>query len=421
MSKEANKAAWEKLLTSERSGKGNSSPDEGFRTAFEEDADRIVFCSAFQRMQGKAQVFPLPINDFVRTRLTHSVETSAVGRSLGFKIGTELDKRYGLGKESTAHNVANIVRAASLLHDIGNPPFGHSGEAAISHWFQGKGSTYLKSLGKNQKNDLKNFEGNAQGFRNALKISGFDNEYGLQLTYPVLGAFLKYPCISAHTDKESIHTKKFNAFELEKNDLKKIANTLGLKKKYAQHAHCFYRHPLAYLVEAADDICYKIVDFQDAYKLNKIDFKFIEGNLKKLIKRTNSKIYKEKVNNNLYSNLVGEDIKISYLCALSIHVLVLEAAKTFWKNEEKLLKGEFNDDLLSQSKSKEILQTIKKATTEKYFNSRDILEIKAAGFNVIEGLLDTFVEPVLKYRKLGFNGVNQHSQDLLILMGINKN
>jgi dGTPase len=262
---------WQKLLSSERLGHNRGTPPPtSSRSPFEADIDRITFSSAFRRLGRKTQVHPLAANDNVHTRLTHSLEVAQVGRTLGKKLGLELLSSNRLTPDVSPNDLAAVVQAACLAHDIGNPPFGHAGEAAISHWFEAEGPKLFGRLSKQHKRDLVCFDGNAQGFRVLTQISNHLFTGGLQLTYATLGAFLKYPWDSRAP------SEKFSVFLTEANILEAIAKELGLAKL---RDHAWSRHPLAYLVEAADDICYGVLDLEDAVELRILSFRDVETEL----------------------------------------------------------------------------------------------------------------------------------------------
>ena len=251
---------WESLLSSGRLGQkaiANTAPS---RSAFEQDYDRIIFSHPFRRLQDKTQVHPLPEHDFVHTRLTHSLEVSSVGRSLGKRVGEVLIQRHPeLSKNYTLFDFGAIVAAASLAHDLGNPPFGHAGEDAISDFFitHSLGQSFADRVSKSEWEELMKFEGNAQGFRILNK-----KEYGLKLTYATLGAFTKYPCpaLFEERNKSKKSQKKFGYFQSERKVFTEVADELELQKVATD---VWTRHPLTFLVEAADDICYSIIDLED--------------------------------------------------------------------------------------------------------------------------------------------------------------
>ena len=260
------KKVWEKLLSNERLGAGRA-PGSAERTAFQQDYDRIVFTSAFRRMKDKTQVFPLSKSDYVRTRLTHSLEASCVGRSLGAVVGREIIARHGL-KDVESGDFGAIVAAACLAHDIGNPPFGHAGEDAIREWFRSSGILQRHGFSAAQKADFERYEGNAQGFRIVSRLQSPANPGGLQLTSAVLAAFTKYPRPSQlDVELEGKSGNKFGFFQQDADNFARVAAATGLVERIPGRA--WRRHPLAFLVEVADDTCYLIVDLEDAARLGK--------------------------------------------------------------------------------------------------------------------------------------------------------
>ncbi|MCK9424893.1 MAG: deoxyguanosinetriphosphate triphosphohydrolase [Ignavibacteriaceae bacterium] len=393
---------WEKLLSTKILGydkneqKNNDSYDG--RSAFQKDFDRVVFSSAFRRLQDKTQVFPLPESDFVHTRLTHSLEVSCVGRSLGNLVGEKIINRHpGLKKNFTKFHFGEIVAAACLAHDIGNPPFGHSGEDAISDYFKtGNGKSLEQIINDSKKwNDLIKFEGNAQGFRIISQLQNPDVQGGLRLTYATLATFTKYPRESfLEHDKlfpglvknQPKIYKKFGFFQSEKNIFQTVANEVGLTKKLS-HKNSFFwhRHPLAFLVEAADDICYRIMDLEDGSHLGLVSFKETESLLMPLIGETKLKLY----------NTRDEKEKIGYLRAKSITLLVEQLAEVFLEHEEQILNGNFENELIGVISARKPLEKIKKVSERKIYSYKTVIEREAVGYEVLGGLLDIFVLALL--------------------------
>ncbi|MDX1471839.1 MAG: dNTP triphosphohydrolase, partial [Flavobacteriaceae bacterium] len=269
---------WENLLSLKRHGDTHKRlriEEEDTRLGFEVDYDRIIFSSEFRSLQDKTQVIQLSMTDFVHTRLTHSLEVSVVGRSLGRQVGKRvIDKYPHLSKVLgyKANDFGAIVAAASLAHDIGNPPFGHSGEKAIGEFFKhGEGKVFKGLLNDREYQDLCDFEGNANGFR-ILTESRRGRDGGLRLSYATLGAFMKYPKESLPKRPSShVSEKKFGVFQSEKEDFNEIAEELDLSVRQNNSYLSYNRHPLTYLVEAADDICYTIIDFEDGINLGLIE------------------------------------------------------------------------------------------------------------------------------------------------------
>lgn len=385
---------WNKLLNKSLlcDEQKKDAPEDG-RSQYQRDFDRIVFSSAFRRLQDKTQVFPLPESDFVHTRLTHSLEVSCVGRSLGTKAGKFIIERHKElpGKFESFH-FGEIVAAACLAHDIGNPPFGHSGEDAISEFFRsGSGVQFEKQINDVKKwNDLTKFEGNAQGFRIITKLQNPNIKGGLRITHATLAAFTKYPKESSTPDskikrtKESKLYKKFGFFQAEKELFVETANACGLKKQKDKNILFWSRHPLTYLVEAADDICYRIMDLEDGFHLGLLPFNVTEELLKPLVGTKPLRGYEGRDDND----------KIGYLRAKAINNVVEEITGAFLDYEKEILNGNFNDDMLSVIKSGEPLKIIKDVSVEKIYSYKSVVEREAAGYEVLAGLLDTFITAV---------------------------
>ncbi|MEE3999987.1 deoxyguanosinetriphosphate triphosphohydrolase [Tenacibaculum sp. FZY0031] len=379
---------WEQLLSLKRFGdtqKRERAKQDETRLGFEVDFDRIIFSSAFRSLQDKTQVIPLSKTDFVHTRLTHSLEVSVVGRTLGRRVGKVLLERHPHLKELgyTFNDFGAIVAAASVMHDIGNPPFGHSGEKAIGEYFKtGKGLQYKDQLTDLEYQDLIDFEGNANGFKilteNREGIQG-----GLRLSYATLGAFLKYPKESLpKKPTKHIVDKKYGFFQSEKDAFLDVVQDLGLLKKEAEGIS-YYRHPLAYLVEAADDICYTIIDFEDGINLGLIEEDYALEYMIKLVKYT--------IDSQKYHSLQHTKDRVSYLRALAIGVLINEAVTIFLDNEVAILNGTFDKGLLDKCKYEAQINDIIKISVDKIYRSKEVVEKEVAGYKIIADLLDVFV------------------------------
>lgn len=379
---------WEQLLSLKRFGdtkKRLRAEQDETRLGFEVDFDRIIFSSAFRSLQDKTQVIPLSKTDFVHTRLTHSLEVSVVGRTLGRRVGKVLLERHPQLAELgyTFNDFGAIVAAASVMHDIGNPPFGHSGEKAIGEYFKtGNGLQYKDELTALEYQDLIDFEGNANGLK-LLTESKAGVTGGLRLSYATLGAFIKYPKESL-PKKPSKHIvdKKYGFFQSEKEAFNDLAQDLGLLKKESTGVS-YYRHPLAYLVEAADDICYTIIDFEDGINLGLIDEEYALEYLIKLVKGT--------IDSAKYHSLVHKKDRVSYLRALAIGVLINEAVTIFLDNEEAIMQGTFDKGLLDKCQYEAQINDIIKISVEKIYRSKDVIEKEVAGYRIIADLLDVFV------------------------------
>ncbi len=379
---------WEKLLSLKKHGDTfvrNRRDEKETRIGFEVDYDRIIFSSAFRSLQDKTQVIPLSKTDFVHTRLTHSLEVSVVGRSLGRLVGAEVLSKYPYLSEELGYTVNDfgaIVAAASLAHDIGNPPFGHSGEKAIGDFFsRGKGLIYKESLTDKEWQDLIEFEGNANGF-SLLTKSRPGIEGGLRISYATLGAFMKYPKESLpKKPTRDVCDKKYGFFQSDKEAFIDVASELGLLMKDRLETG-FYRHPLAYLVEAADDICYTIIDFEDGINLGWIPE---EHALEFLIK-----IVQNSINSQKYAQLTSKEDRVSYLRALAIGSLINEVTRVFVENEERILAGDFPFALTEKCAFVAQMKDVISVSINNVYQSKEVIEKEVVGYQVIHTLLEHF-------------------------------
>ncbi|RZJ55809.1 MAG: deoxyguanosinetriphosphate triphosphohydrolase [Flavobacterium sp.] len=381
---------WEQLLSLKKQGDTSKRlriEQDDTRLGFEVDYDRIIFSAAFRSLQDKTQVIPLSKTDFVHTRLTHSLEVSVVGRSLGRLVGKKIIEKYPYLKEVHGYHMNDfgaIVAAASLAHDIGNPPFGHSGEKAIGEYFSsGKGIKYKDHLTAKQWQDLIDFEGNANGF-SVLTGSRPGIEGGLRISYATLGAFMKYPKESLpKKPTNNIADKKYGFFQSDKIFFQEVAEDMGLISNKEEGDIGFERHPLAYLVEAADDICYTIIDFEDGINLGLVSEDYALEYLIKLVQ--------DNIGVNKYKLLETKEDRISYLRALAIGALINDAVDVFIENEEAILAGQFPYALTDKSKYKAQMSDIINLSVEKIYQSREVIEKEIVGYQIIQTLLDKFI------------------------------
>jgi len=398
---------WEQLLSLKRFGDTNKrlrKEQDETRLGFEVDYDRIIFSSEFRGLQDKTQVVPLSKTDFVHTRLTHSLEVSVVGRSLGRKVGQLLLKKHPHLESVHGYKMNDfgaIVAAAALAHDIGNPPFGHSGEKAIGSYFKtGEGAQFKKHLTDKEYQDLCDFEGNANGFK-ILTESREGREGGLRLSFATLGAFMKYPKESL--PKKPTHhivDKKYGFFQSEKEMFADVASELGLAKRSNDYLS-YQRHPLAFLVEAADDICYTIIDFEDGINLGLIQEEYALEYLITLVKN---------INKTKYSELKTTEDRVSYLRALAIGTLIDEAALIFMKHEDAILEGKFETALLDVSQYKAQIKDIIDISVKNVYQSKDVINKEIAGYEILNQLLNAYGKMAFNY----FEG-NLSNYDKLLL------
>ena len=390
------------IYTNQRS---NTNDTSDARSEYQRDYDRIIFSSAFRRLQNKTQVFPLPGSVFVHNRLTHSLEVSSVGRSMGNLVGTFISENYKLTKESQEfykYSIHDVISAACLCHDIGNPAFGHSGEDAIASYFDRHETDLKQYFTESEWADLINFEGNANAIRILTQQQNGKSEGGLRLTYSTLAAIAKYPCESVAKDKSQLHRKKFGFFQAQKEAFRTIAEKTNMILE--QDSPIIYkRHPFVWLVEAADDICYSIIDVEDSQRLGIIDHDKCRKLFLNLVESLDSsQIDKTK---NTLKLISDKNDRIAYLRAKSINLLTQKSVEVYQNNFDQIVKGEFKTALLDVIKNeteqvtKRVLDEIQRFSIENIYNHRSVLEIENAGYNVMSELLSQFIPPILKDEK----------------------
>ena len=385
-----------KIFTSQRTGQNAATAAS--RTDFQRDFDRIIFSAAFRRLQNKTQVFPLPGSVFVHNRLTHSLEVSSVGRSLGSAVGEFIFKNFKNDLDENAqnfylHNLHNVIAAACLCHDVGNPAFGHSGEDAIASYFEKNENGLKPKFTEKEWADLVNFEGNANAIRVLTHQQNGKDEGGTQLTLTTLASIAKYPCEAVAKKKGVIHRKKFGFFQNEKETFLEIAKSVDLLQE-SEEPTVFKRHPFVWLVEAADDICYNIIDMEDAHRLGIVSTSDCENLFFDLIKseNQNTKRVEEKL-----SILTNANERISYLRAKVINALINKSIELYQTNFSAILDGNLDSALLDMYKSdNRSLQEIESFSIDKIYNHKNVIEIENAGYNVMYELLNHFIPPILK-------------------------
>lgn len=394
---------WHRLISDRRFGLESHSQKQENRTDFQRDYDRLIFSAPFRRLQNKTQVFPLPGKVFVHNRLTHSLEVSCIGRSLGTQIGRSVCKRDPSLQADHA-DFGAIVSAACLAHDMGNPPFGHAGERAISAYFtEGKGKRWREAVEKEggRWEDFANFEGNANAIR--LLTHGFKGrrQGGFVLTYSTIASIVKYP----FTSKES--EGKFGFFETEQESYEKIAEHLGIIRLSPKgEAPVFARHPLVYLVEAADDICYQIMDLEDAYKLKILSLDECSTLIKAFIPEDQLPGV-----NRVLDKISDRNEQVAYLRSVAMNRLVAATTETFLKHEDEILLGTFKGSLIEALPERESVayQEARTVAFDKIYFTKEVLDIEFAGFRIFEYLLDTVIDAQTKpdhaYSKLWFNRI----------------
>jgi dGTPase len=390
---------WSQLISPVRLGlefRTYNEPEE-IRTAFQRDYDRIIFSSPFRRLQNKTQVFPLPGSIFVHNRLTHSLEVASVGRSLGNLVAIGLAKRGDHTDAATLSEIGTIVSTACLAHDMGNPPFGHSGENAISNFFRkGQGKTLLDQLPAEQQSDFTCFDGNANAFRLLTHTFNGRRQGGFGLTYSTLASIVKYPYESGLAGSK----QKFGFFQTEKLLYSGIAEKLGLNK-LSDNPLRFARHPFVYLVEAADDICYQIMDVEDAHKLKIISSGDAEQLLMAFFDADTDREAISVIVENLKIVLDSNE-RVSYLRAMVIGKLVRECAAIFFDRMDQILVGMESSSLIKmlEGKSKSAMEEIKKISVSRIYKDPSVIQIEIAGYKILGTLLDEFTPAILDPKDL---------------------
>ena len=403
---------WAGLYSTIRTGdsKSKKANNDRVRTSFQRDYDRLIFSSAFRRLQNKTQVFPLPRAVFVHNRLTHSLEVASVGRSLGKYVGDAIAEKYPEQSlefiDFYRYELSSVIAAACLAHDIGNPPFGHSGEYAIRTFFKELDketkAEMQQHLTEHQIKDLELFEGNSNALRILTNNFNETAEGGYKLTYTTLASIVKYPCASHEGfDKSTglISTKKSGFFVSESDIYEDIAATLNIPK-HEGYESVYARHPFVYLTEAADDICYRIIDMEDAHRLDIVSLEQIQELFYPFFDEPdgyNSRAYIHKKVESLHDG----NQKVQYIRARWIGLMTDKLARVFMQHEEELLAGTLQNDLLSclPEKEKQLIDTINEFSFKHIYNYKSVVEIEIAGYNVIGGLLEELMQAILHPEK----------------------
>ncbi len=383
---------WNELLSTKRIGLEERTEKHNLkdRSQFQRDYDRIIFSSPFRRMQNKTQVFPLPGQVFVHNRLTHSLEVASVGRSLGSRLSEKILDNKLVENNKLVHEIGSVVSAACLAHDLGNPPFGHSGEAAISNFFtKGAGKEFESRLikeGEGKWKDFTHFDGNANALRMLTHQFEGKRKGGFALTYTTVASIIKYPFESTLATKQ-----KFGFFQSEKEIFKQVAGEFSIPV-LSETPLKACRHPLVYLVEAADDICYQIMDVEDAFKLGILSFEeakelffgFYDFSVEKRILSRIEKTFKE---------VTDPNEQISYLRANVIGKLVAQCMGVFWENKDEILKGNFESSLIKNLGKTEAkaMERVKEISYSTIYAHRSVVEIEIAGYKIIGTLLEEFI------------------------------
>lgn len=388
---------WQQLISNKRLGQEVRHPERhDDRSEFKRDYDRLIFSAPFRRMQNKTQVFPLPGSIFVHNRLTHSLEVASVGMSLGNDVARVLKQHHPELAGTLFEEIGTIVSTACLAHDMGNPPFGHSGEKAIQAYFrEGGGQALQERISNEFWNDLTHFEGNANTFRLLTHRFHGRREGGFVMTYSTLASIVKYPHSSLCAGKKG----KFGFFCFEEEYFRRIADELGMIRLSADDEPLRYaRHPLVYLVEAADDICYEIMDIEDAHKLRILSF----DETMKLLLGFFDEAHRQKIMQRITDEgITDNNEKVVYMRACAIGLLESECARTFVENEQTILNGEFVGSLIDHV-SPLVCDAYKHCTNvsfERIYNSKPVLDVELSGYKIMETLMETLTEAAVSPEK----------------------
>ncbi|WOG32302.1 deoxyguanosinetriphosphate triphosphohydrolase [Segatella copri] len=381
---------WKQLISNKRFGQEHKHAERhDDRSEFKRDYDRLIFSSAFRRLQNKTQVFPLPGSIFVHNRLTHSLEVASVGMSIGNDISRRVIQKRPELKETLVEELGTIVSAACLAHDLGNPPFGHSGEKAIQTFFsEGPGQKIKSMVSSEFWDDITHFEGNANAFRILTHRFKGRRQGGFVMTYSMLASIVKYPFASSLAGNHG----KFGFFASEAESYRKIADELGIFCKSAPGEPLKYaRHPLVYMVEAADDICYEIMDIEDSHKLKILSFAETEHLLLSFFDEEIQQKIRQRI---IDEELTDENEKVVYMRASVIGKLENECVAAFLAHEEEILAGTFEGSLIDHisERQKKAYKECEKISYSKIYQSKPVLDIELSGYKIMATLMEVFVE-----------------------------
>ena len=381
---------WKQLISNKRFGQEHKHAERhDDRSEFKRDYDRLIFSSAFRRLQNKTQVFPLPGSIFVHNRLTHSLEVASVGMSIGNDISRRVIQKQPDLKDTFVEEIGTIVSAACLAHDLGNPPFGHSGEKAIQTFFsEGPGLKIKPMVSSEFWDDITHFEGNANAFRILTHRFKGRRQGGFVMTYSMLASIVKYPFASSLAGNHG----KFGFFASEAESYRKIADELGISCKSAPGEPLKYaRHPLVYMVEAADDICYEIMDIEDSHKLKILSYAETEHLLLSFFDEDIQQKIRQRI---IDEELTDENEKVVYMRASVIGKLENECVAAFLAHEEEILAGTFEGSLIDHisERQKKAYKECEKISFSKIYQSKPVLDIELSGYQIMATLMEVFIE-----------------------------
>ena len=385
---------WKSLLSAQREYREYKKTD--IRNAFQRDYDRIIFSNIFRRLQNKTQVFPLPGSQMVHNRLTHSLEVASVGRSIARLVSKTLCDKFGNDFLNEIYDIDIIVSSACLAHDLGNPPFGHSGEETISSYFtDGPGQKLKDMMPEYQWSDLASFEGNANAFRQLTHQFAGRRQGGMSLTYATLATLVKYPYLSYNKGGK----KKYNVFYSEKETFKKVMDGCGIPC-LDENNFVYARHPLSYMMEAADDICYLILDMEDAHKRGIVATQKIDRFFTSFFKKEETWFFERK--ESIYETVTDDNERMAFLRATVINKLVECVAKVFIDNYDDIMNGNFEKALVSHlpDHEKNAMEKCREFSLKNIYKHPTVVKVELTGFNVIGSRVDEFVNAALEPQKI---------------------
>lgn len=385
---------WQRLISNKRLGQENQHAQRhDDRSEFKRDSDRLIYSAPFRRLQNKTQVFPLPGSVFVHNRLTHSLEVSSLGKSLGDDVARRLTERHPELRGTLFEEIGTIVQSAGFAHDLGNPPFGHSGEKAIQTFFtEGEGLALKPLLSPRFWDDITHFEGNANAFRLLTHRFIGRRKGGYVMTYATLASMVKYPFASSLAGDHG----KFGFFSSEEADYKTIADELGIICRSAPGEPLQYvRHPLVYLVEAADDICYEIMDIEDSHKLKILTFDETEELLLGFFDKQEQAHILQRISEEGVTDL---NEKVVYMRACAVGKLEAECVKAFVDNEQAILEGTFGGSLIKHIAplQRDAYSRCQQVSYRKIYQSKPVLDVELSGYKIMETLMADLIEAAVK-------------------------
>ena len=398
---------WENLLNAERLG-GKPAKSEPGRSPFLSDHDKIIFSGAFRRLARKTQVHPLATNDHIHNRMTHSLEVACVGRTLAIRIGEALHSHGSLPASVLPTDLGDIVQSTCLAHDIGNPPFGHTGEEAIKNWFRTDGRQYLQGLNEHQQQDLLNFEGNAQGLRVLTTSEYHQFQGGMRLTYATLAAFMKYPWASVVSNAPK--PGKYGIYYSDLPHIEEIAQKTGLIRKGDNH---YCRHPLVYLMEAADDFCYGILDLEDGLEMGLLRWQEVFDIIRPALKPEEIPQLEKQLHNVELSRKPG------FVRGRVIEAYIEAGVEAFMQYEQAFLAGEVDGDLISlcRAEIRDSVEEAKQLAKERIFAHPRKVELEIGAYDVIGRLLKKLIPAACQWFENGGSVSQQESRMLINLIG----